>query len=70
MKRFVTVVVLVVCLVLFASTVTVAHFGMIIPSDEMVMKAENSDVGLQLMFWHPFEGAAWNSQNRWNSGWW
>jgi cobalt/nickel transport protein len=33
-----------------------AHFGMIIPSDEMVMKGESSNVALQIMFWHPFEG--------------
>ena len=33
-----------------------AHFGMIIPSDEMVMKGDSRDVSLQLMFWHPFEG--------------
>jgi cobalt/nickel transport protein len=33
-----------------------AHFGMIIPSDEMVMKGDSREVALQLMFWHPFEG--------------
>jgi cobalt/nickel transport protein len=33
-----------------------AHFGMIIPSDDMVMKKERAYVTLQLMFWHPFEG--------------
>ena len=33
-----------------------AHFGMIIPSDEMVMKGESREVALQIMFWHPFEG--------------
>jgi cobalt/nickel transport protein len=33
-----------------------AHFGMIIPSDEMVMKGDRNTIGLQLMFWHPFEG--------------
>ena len=56
MKRFAGKVLLINCLVLFASTVAVAHFGMIIPSDEMVMKGESSDVSLRLMFWHPFEG--------------
>lgn len=56
MKNFARKVLLINCLVLFASTVAVAHFGMIIPSDEMVMKGESSDVRLQLMFWHPFEG--------------
>lgn len=33
-----------------------AHFGMIIPSDEMVMKGDSPIVILQLRFWHPFEG--------------
>jgi len=57
MKRFTGKVLLINCLVLFASTVAVAHFGMIIPSDEMVMQGESSDVRLQLMFLHPFEGS-------------
>ncbi len=32
-----------------------AHFGMVIPSDEMVMQGENRTVELQLSFSHPFE---------------
>ena len=47
--------VLVTCMVLLAWEVAGAHFGMIIPSDEMVMKGESNNVSLQLMFWHPFE---------------
>ena len=33
-----------------------AHFGMVIPSDSMVMPAESRTVGLVLSFSHPFEG--------------
>jgi len=33
-----------------------AHFGMVIPSDQMVMQGEETNINLNLMFWHPFEG--------------
>jgi cobalt/nickel transport protein len=33
-----------------------AHFGMVIPSDEMVMQGEDTNVHLDLLFWHPMEG--------------
>jgi cobalt/nickel transport protein len=36
---------------------SVAHFGMLIPSDSMVMPDENRTVRLKLSFSHPFEGA-------------
>jgi len=49
------ILVLLTCVVLLTWGVAGAHFGMIIPSDEMVMKGENNKVSLQLMFWHPFE---------------
>ena len=32
-----------------------AHFGMVIPSDSMVMQGENRDVRVTLSFSHPFE---------------
>ncbi len=37
-----------------------AHFGMIIPSDQMVMQGEDKTVHLNLLFWHPFEGLGMN----------
>ena len=40
---------------MLAST-TFAHYGMIIPSDSMVMQGENKTVTLNLSFSHPFEG--------------
>lgn len=33
-----------------------AHYGMIIPSDSMIMQGENKTVNLLLSFSHPFEG--------------
>lgn len=43
-------------LVLVAVGPASAHFGMVIPSDEMVMQGESTDVKVDLLFWHPFEG--------------
>ena len=56
MKRLLT---LVIVLSFFVSAFTapaLAHFGMIIPSDQMVMQDDSKTVNLKLMFWHPFEG--------------
>ncbi len=33
-----------------------AHFGMLIPSDTMIMQGDNRTVNLQVSFSHPFEG--------------
>jgi cobalt/nickel transport protein len=33
-----------------------AHFGMVIPSDSMIMQGENKTVEIRLSFSHPFEG--------------
>lgn len=43
-------------LVLFSVNTAHAHFGMVIPSDDIVVQGESSDIGLDLMFIHPFEG--------------
>jgi cobalt/nickel transport protein len=42
--------------VLMVAGPALAHYGMIIPSDQMVMQGEEREVALDLMFWHPFEG--------------
>ena len=39
-----------------AAQTAFAHFGMVIPSDSMVMQGDNKDVTLTLSFSHPFEG--------------
>ena len=35
---------------------TSAHFGMVIPSDQMVMGDEEKEITIELRFWHPLEG--------------
>jgi cobalt/nickel transport protein len=37
-------------------SISFAHFGMVIPSDTMILPNENRKIGLQLLFAHPFEG--------------
>jgi cobalt/nickel transport protein len=43
-------------LILLGTNTTSAHFGMIIPSDSMVMQRESRTVNIKLSFSHPFEG--------------
>jgi len=49
-----------ICFTVFFSLILVpfaaAHFGMIIPSDSMVMQEDNRTLTLNLSFSHPFEG--------------
>ena len=56
MKRSVGIALLALVFLFLASAVAKAHFGMIIPSNEMIMKGDSANISLQLMFWHPFEG--------------
>ena len=39
-----------------------AHFGMVIPSDDIVENQQESNVGLKIMFVHPFEGVSMNME--------
>ena len=41
---------------LAAAGPALSHYGMVIPSDQMVMQGENTKINVDLMFWHPFEG--------------
>jgi len=43
-------------LVLMTAGPASAHFVMVIPSDQMVMQGEGTNIKVDLMFWHPFEG--------------
>ena len=45
-----------IVLVLIGPGSVFAHFGMLIPSDSLVMQGEDQTVTLQLSFSHPFEG--------------
>jgi len=43
-------------LIFFGANTASAHFGMVIPSDSMVMQQESKTVNIKLSFSHPFEG--------------
>ncbi len=55
MNRIVTLITT-FCLSLFPLFTAAAHFGMVIPSDSMVMADDNRTLTLTLSFSHPFEG--------------
>ncbi|MCG2755425.1 MAG: DUF4198 domain-containing protein [Desulfobacteraceae bacterium] len=50
-----TILVLILCFTFFTAAPVFAHFGMLIPSDSMVMQNDNRTVSLKLSFSHPFE---------------
>lgn len=50
----------VIFLILVLSVPALAHFGMIIPSDDMVTQTETRDVALDVKFTHPMEGNCMN----------
>ena len=58
-NRAMTIALIFVCTFVISASAE-AHFGMIIPSDQMVMQGESKTIGLDLMFWHPFEGQGMN----------
>ncbi|MEW5722603.1 MAG: DUF4198 domain-containing protein, partial [Thermodesulfobacteriota bacterium] len=37
-----------------------AHFGLVLPSDQMITQGEDRTVKLELRFWHPFENLGMN----------
>ena len=53
--RFVNFICIAFAVVLFFCGVSFAHFGMVIPSDNMVMQEDNRKISLDLSFSHPFE---------------
>jgi len=55
MKKYGRVILISVVMVLFMSSYGFAHFGMVIPSDSMVMQDDNRTVNLKLSFSHPME---------------
>jgi cobalt/nickel transport protein len=54
MKKIISLVSALV-ITMFITTKASAHFGMVIPSDAMVMQEDGRNVHLQLSFSHPFE---------------
>ena len=43
-------------ILLFSAQLVSAHYGMVIPSDSMVLQDENKTITLKFSFSHPFEG--------------
>jgi len=58
MKKSLLLIILACCLLL--PTNSFSHFGMIIPSDSMVMQEDNRTILLNLSFSHPFERIGMN----------
>ncbi len=54
MKKQIQHILLMAVVVLWAASAS-AHFGMLIPSDNMVMQDDDRDIALTLSFSHPFE---------------
>lgn len=55
MKKFFIFIIMSI-IVSFSAGVALAHFGMLIPSDSMVMQNDNRTINVKLSFSHPFEG--------------
>ena len=55
MKRLFMLIIMSIIIIFSAGSV-MAHYGMLIPSDSMVMQNDNRTVNLTLSFSHPFEG--------------
>jgi len=55
MKKSLMVIMMNIAIIFFAG-LAMAHYGMLIPSDSMVMQNDDRTVNLTLSFSHPFEG--------------
>ena len=56
MKKIAAATISIALLIFLTAGISLAHFGMLIPSDSMVMQGEPRTVHLTLSFSHPFEG--------------
>lgn len=55
-------VILTVIIVMFSFSLSWAHFGVIIPSDDIISKEDKKEISLQVKFIHPFEGHYMNME--------
>ncbi|MFH1287516.1 MAG: DUF4198 domain-containing protein [bacterium] len=62
MKKLSCISVITILLSLFSTSLTLAHFGMIIPSDDIITQEDSKDVHLDIMFIHPMEGHYMNME--------
>ena len=56
MKSLIFRIILSALILLISFSLAWAHFGMVIPSDDIVSKNDNKEITLQVKFIHPFEG--------------
>ena len=55
MKRYFILIIMSI-FIIFSAGSAMAHYGMLIPSDSMVMQDDNRTINVKLSFSHPFEG--------------
>ncbi|MEW6675706.1 MAG: DUF4198 domain-containing protein [Nitrospirota bacterium] len=62
MKKGLVKVILTTLILMVSVSLSWAHFGMIIPSDDIVSKQDKKEISLQVKFIHPFEGHYMNME--------
>jgi cobalt/nickel transport protein len=62
MKKRLVKAILTTMILMLSFSLSWAHFGMIIPSDDIVSKQDKKEITLQIKFLHPFEGHYMNME--------
>jgi cobalt/nickel transport protein len=62
MKKKLFMAILTTMILMLSFSLSWAHFGVIIPSDDIVSKEDKKDITLQIKFMHPFEGHYMNME--------
>src|SRR4030042_5274008 len=62
MKKRLSMAILTTMILMLSFSLAWAHFGVIIPSDDIVSKEDKKDITLQIKFIHPFEGNYMNME--------
>jgi cobalt/nickel transport protein len=62
MKKTLFMAILITMILMLSFSLSWAHFGVIIPSDDIISKKDKKDITLQIKFMHPFEGHYMNME--------
>jgi cobalt/nickel transport protein len=62
MKKRLFVAILTTMIIMLSFSLSWAHFGVIIPSDDIISKKDSKKINLQIKFMHPFEGEYMNME--------
>jgi cobalt/nickel transport protein len=62
MKKRLFMAILTTMIIMLSFSLSWAHFGVIIPSDDIVSKEDKKDITIQIKFMHPFEGHYMNME--------